>query len=240
MFVKYSPDVKYLAVRARLEDDKSLDDIRNLVKRPISQKSIDRWVSLYQSTRAVIRDPASYETVGCPYRLSREEADHFRELVDSDPSYFLDELRECFYRRSGEWPSLSTVQREVTVRLGLTLKTARRVHAKQCPTQRAEYTLRMSQYPSNYLAFTDESAVCDRGLHRKKARSPKGLRSTMRLPKIGGKRYSVLPVVTQDGVLTAVIKEGSIYRTDFKRFLKNQVVRIISSHSIDHSFTFLP
>ena len=98
------------------------------------------------------------------------------------------------------------------------------VYVNQDPIQRAAYTMRIAQYPSHYLLFGDESAICERSLQRKNARSPRGHRSTSRVQRIRGKRYSILPVVSQEGVLCSLVKEGCVRRKKFVRFLRTQVV----------------
>lgn len=224
VYVRYSADIKFLAVRLRKEG-KSVDEIQSHLKNNVSRRSIKRWVKLYDETRSVIRDPATYHTRGPPTLLTRAQAALFLEIIDLDPTLFLDELQEEIWRRTGEWPSLSTVQTEVVHRLGLTLKIGRRVHALKDPEAQAEFSLRIAAYPRRFLLFGDESAVTERALHRKKARSPRGLRSIIRLPKIQGKRYSVLPIVSENGVVTVLVKEGSVSRKEFTRFLRKSLVR---------------
>lgn len=152
---KYDPVLKVLAVRMMV-DGRSEDDIRNILHEPISDKSLARWMELYNDTHAVIRDPAEYARRGrsCSYGVGERE--FIEELVRSDPTLFLDEIRDQVYDESGVWLSLSAVQFELHHRLQMTLKKANVRHSKRSGYDRQVFLDQLSQFPAEYLVFTGE------------------------------------------------------------------------------------
>ncbi|KNF01905.1 hypothetical protein PSTG_04729 [Puccinia striiformis f. sp. tritici PST-78] len=62
-FRKYSPDLKWAAVRARL-DRKNLAKINLSLGATISRNSLSRWTGLYERTQAVVCNPNTYPTRG--------------------------------------------------------------------------------------------------------------------------------------------------------------------------------
>lgn len=74
----------------------------------------------------------------------------------------------------------------------------------------------------------DESAICERDLLRFYARSRKGSQAYRIVHNMRAKRYSLLPAIGVKGVLAVKVKEGSVKRLDFEKFLKYRLVRFWS------------
>lgn len=75
------------------------------------------------------------------------------------------------------------------------------------------------------LIFVDESAKDRRTSARKKGWSFLGERCISRRVFVRGQRYSILPVLTLDGLITWDVVEGSVTSKRFLDFIENEVVR---------------
>jgi hypothetical protein len=76
------------------------------------------------------------------------------------------------------------------------------------------------------LMFIDEMAKNDRTTGRPKGWSLRGRRCIQRRAFIHGKRYSILPVLTLDGIVAHNIVEGSVNTEHLIKFLKEHVVSV--------------
>ena len=79
-------------------------------------------------------------------------------------------------------------------------------------------------YTPNQLIFIDESAKDERSLSRLYGYSPRGIRACKKVVFIRGKRYTILPALTLNGIVGVEIFEGSCDRKRFVDFILNQVV----------------
>jgi hypothetical protein len=73
--------------------------------------------------------------------------------------------------------------------------------------------------------FTDESAKDGRTHIRQYGRAYRGTQCCQRTHFIRGVRYSILPVLTLDGIITYDIIQGSVSSERFVQFLRQYVVR---------------
>lgn len=76
----------------------------------------------------------------------------------------------------------------------------------------------------NMLMFVDEAAKDERTSVRRHGRSRKGVRCIARKCFVRGSRYSIVPVITLDGIIAYDIIEGPVDGARFVQFLKDHVV----------------
>ena len=74
------------------------------------------------------------------------------------------------------------------------------------------------------LMFTDESAKDERTSFRRYGWSLLGTQCVSRVVFVRGVRYSILPILTLDGLITWDIIEGPITAERFVRFIREMVV----------------
>jgi hypothetical protein len=79
-------------------------------------------------------------------------------------------------------------------------------------------------YSPNQLIFIDESAKDERSLSRLNGYSPRGIRACKKVVFIRGKRYTILPALTLDGLVGVDIFEGACDKKKFINFVLHQVV----------------
>lgn len=75
------------------------------------------------------------------------------------------------------------------------------------------------------LMFTDESAKDERTSARRTGWSAIGNRCVSRRVFVRGKRFSILPLLTLDGIITYDVIEGSVTADSFIKFIRDMVVR---------------
>jgi transposase len=128
------------------------------------------------------------------------------------------------------------VQRNVFVSLTTIMRTLRRLHFsnKRVSVQALERNdlqraIFMNQIGAAVpdpamLMFTDESAMNNRAHSRRYGWSLVGTRCVQRQAFVRGQRYSILPVLTLDGIIAFDLIEGSVTGERFVRFLREMVV----------------
>ena len=84
-----------------------------------------------------------------------------------------------------------------------------------------------TQYQREQLIFLDESAKDDRTISRGYGYSEINTRAIKRTVFIRGKRYTILPALSLDGIIAVEIIEGSCTKEKFKEFVISQVVLYI-------------
>lgn len=72
--------------------------------------------------------------------------------------------------------------------------------------------------------FLDESGVVDRSLLQTCQRSPRGKRSTRKVPKVQNRRLSILPAIGVTGLVALSVFDGSVNGKRFEGFLEHQLV----------------
>ena len=156
MYVKYSASFKYIVVQAALHG-KNLAEINVANGSKVSSDSLRRWCSLYETTRAVVTNPATYQTRGRPLALNNEERGFLLDMVTDHPTIYLEEIRESLMEQCNVHISLQTISNELHERLRMSQKTMRKVNSNQNPIQRAQYIIMMANYDPDCLVFTGES-----------------------------------------------------------------------------------
>ena len=79
------------------------------------------------------------------------------------------------------------------------------------------------------LMFTDESAKDERTSQRRRGWAPLGERCVVRQCFVRGKRWSIIPLLTLDGIITWKTVEGSVTAEKFMDFLREFVVSALLS-----------
>ncbi|POV98815.1 hypothetical protein PSHT_13859, partial [Puccinia striiformis] len=112
VYRKYEPSFKYAVVRAALEG-RSLDDINVMHGSSVSPDSLNRWSNLYEQTRSVVCDPATYFTKGRPLLLNDEERAFIVDLVTKKPTIYMSEIKDSLAANLNIHISLATIWNEL-------------------------------------------------------------------------------------------------------------------------------
>jgi hypothetical protein len=126
VFVKYSPDIKAVAVKLLIQG-KSPETINELLKTNISNKSLQQWKELWSRTNRAIHNASLYLPRGGPLAITVEEREFVLDLIDKDPTIYLNEIQKAILEASGDFFPLSTISDDIKNRLRLTRKVAQHV-----------------------------------------------------------------------------------------------------------------
>jgi len=183
----------------------------------ISERAIQRMLQTYRSLGDVARIPMAG---GRPRILNGIDLDYLESHIERRPDIYLHELRwELISNRRVE-VDISTISRSLR-RRGYTRKKLTRPAIERDEDDRLGFEYIVATYfEPEQLVFLDESA-CD----RRTARRPYGWavcgdRSRCRDFFVRGKRYSILPAMSLDGVVALGVQEGALTRADFTAFLE--------------------
>ncbi|KAJ7675267.1 hypothetical protein B0H17DRAFT_946088 [Mycena rosella] len=134
---------------------------------------------------------------GRPRTLAECDADYLVRLAKHKSTTFLDEYRDRLERYRFLPASLSTIHCTF-IRARMSLKQIQKMAAERTPLSRADYSRRISIYPTDYLICIDEVSKDDRTYNR-----------------IFGHA---------EGIIGARVVEGSLCRKTYVEFLRDSVV----------------
>lgn len=157
--------------------------------------------------------------------LSPANIEFLIDLLQSKPTIYLDEIQDELLRHQGCCISIPTLFRTLQ-RLNFSRKRVSAPALEQNETRRAIFMNRVAEIAPdpNMLMFGDEAARDIRTLFRKDGRSLKGSRCVQKKHFLRGTRYSIVPFITLDGIITYEIIEGPVSSERFTRFLREYVV----------------
>lgn len=174
-----------------------------------------------------------YEQVADPYSTPRRgrrilttaDEDYIRALIKTQPSIYLDEIQQESDSERGVFVSLATISRTLA-RMEISKKSLSRCAAERNEELRTLWELELAQLDDpDLFVFIDESAVDNKTVQRSQGWSPIGGRSVSRCTFLRGKRHSILPALSSDGIIALEIIEGSVNKERFLQFLRDRVVR---------------
>jgi transposase len=192
------------------------------VKKSMIYQTLD-----YHRNYGVTYNPTAFSTLpqGRPRILTTDDLSLIRSLLSQNPSIYLDELQDELLQRRGASISVPTL-----------LRSLRRLHfSRKSVSIRAleRNDLERSMYMNCFagvvldpamLMFVDEAARNKKTPSRKMGWSLRGRRCVQRRCFIRGQHFSILPVLTLDGIIAHDIIPGSVTSDLFVRFLREHVV----------------
>jgi len=171
-----------------------------------------------------------------PRCLTTTDLSFIHALLDQQHTVYLDEIQEQLLSRRGVKVSISTLMRTLH-RLHFTNKdiSGKALEHNEC--DRAIYMNRIAELVPNpdILMFGDEASKDERTSNRCRGWSQQGTQCVQRKCFMRGKRFSILPIITLDGIIAHDIIEGSVTTENFVNFLRELVV--LSQFDIPYVFT---
>ena len=169
-------------------------------------------------------DPSKKRT-GRPQILDDDDEHYLRSLLGSNPSIYLDEIKQKLEAVCGVSVSMATISRFLRSR-DFTWKTLTRPAMEANERVRTCYQVETSRFTDpDYFIFIDESHVDQKTARRSKGWSLIGVPPVERSTFLKGVRHSILPTLTTEGIVALEIFEGSVNKEKFMQFLRDHVVR---------------
>ena len=165
--------------------------------------------------------------------LDGNDLGFIQEFFSQHHTVYLDELQEALETRCQIHVSVSTLVRTLK-QLQYSSKQVSAHAAERNDLLRATFMNRIAlEVPDMDMdMFTDESAKDDRTDFRKKGWSWVGTRCIQKRRFVRERRYTILPILTLDGIIAYDITEGPVTGDRFVQFLREMVVSEFPCHII--------
>jgi transposase len=165
--------------------------------------------------------------------LSHEDLKLIVALLNRRHCIYLDELQTEIYNTRGIALSQTTLMHTLHL-LHYSHKSVSTHALERNNLMRSAFMNRIADEVPNpdMLIFIDEAACHRRASARTKGWSLVGSRCVQRRHFIRGQRFSILPILTLDGIITYDIIPGSVNSKCFVQFLRELVVRLFHIYSV--------
>ena len=153
-------------------------------------------------------------------KLISTDINFIKSLILEHPTIYLDEIQEQLLTWRGAQISISTLMHTLG-RLHLSNKDISSRALEQNIEQHAIFMNWMADLVENpnMLMFGDEAAMNERTSARRQGWSLRGTRCVQRKRFVCGQLYSILPILTLDGIITYDIIEGLVISDRFLQSL---------------------
>ena len=180
----------------------------------------------YAYMYGVSYNPHSHKT-GRKRVLSQGDLQFIVALLNRRHCLYLDKIQSQLFTEHGTSISITTLFGTLR-RLHYSHKGASARALERDDLLRSAFMNRIANEVTNpnMLMFIDEAARNKRTSARMKGWSSVGKRCVQRTCFGHGRRFSILPILTLDGIITYDIVPGSVTSQRFLRFLRELVVRI--------------
>lgn len=180
---------------------------------PRTQRRISKT---FADTGSVVKKPLQN---GRPRLLNCLDVNFLEACIEKNCDIALEELQGSLEGVCGVLADVTTISRSLR-RRGLVRKEVTRPAREQNEVARLIYQMKIgTTYRARQLVFVDESACDRRTARRKYGWARIGDRARRRDFFIRGKRYSMLPALSLDGIIALEIVEGSIDGDRFSHFI---------------------
>ncbi|KIJ52296.1 hypothetical protein M422DRAFT_89347, partial [Sphaerobolus stellatus SS14] len=188
------------------------------------KRTIERILSIHHHKGRVFNSPQKPR--GRPPALDTGDRLFLQGCLERANDVYLDELQEMLKQRCGKKVSVSTIWRAFS-QAGFTMKKITKVACEHCAQKQAEYVQCIgSNYLSEQLVFVDESSFNQRTTYRGYGWALTGQRAVRKAFFLQGKRYSVLPAISLDGIIFVKVVEGSFNTELFTDFIEGLLHRM--------------
>ena len=221
----YSLDLKERILRSYLQGEETMRTVAETFN--VSLGFVHHVVDLHRRYGQVT-DPYATPRRGRRILTAADE-DYIRTLTRARPSIYLDEIQQELEFACGVFVSIATISRALA-RMQISKKSLSRSAAERNEELRTLWELEVSRLNDpDLFVFIDESAVDNKTVQRSQGWSAIGGRSVSRSTFLRGKRHSILPALSSDGIIALEIIEGSVNKERFLQFLRDRVVRTSTS-----------
>jgi transposase len=217
-----SEDLKKRIVKWYLEDGLTYREIRDLGG--VSLGLISNTLRDYRDFDGQVKNSFRRIT-GRPSYLNEDDIAFIESTLQANPSIYLDELQKRLSDTRNLEVSIATLSRALAS-TQYSRKSLTKASAERDEELRSVWEIAMAEYTNpNVFVFLDESAVDNKTVQRTHGWSKVGQPCVRRMTFHRGKRYSILPALTINGIIGLDIFEGSVTKEKFLSFLRTHVVR---------------
>ncbi|KAG0139275.1 hypothetical protein CROQUDRAFT_700304, partial [Cronartium quercuum f. sp. fusiforme G11] len=137
---------------------------------------------------------------------------------------YLGKLQEKMFNLTGIWVTLSKITQILHQKLGLSLLVSQALDCRQCPVAQAAFVAAVHQIPADYLVFIDESGVKNMDVWQTRGWEKRGSAGACDLRNQENDHWTILPAVSEGGMIAAITEKGPVECVHVEVFLKRQLV----------------
>lgn len=192
----------------------------------IKKTLIYNTLKYYRLYRVCYNPLANKALAHRPRTLSSDDTTFIYALLSAYPTLYLDEVQERLLDQRNVLVSIPTLSRTLR-NMKIVNKRVSAPAAERDEAHRALYMMKIGDligHDPEMLIFTDESAKDERTSQRRNRWSLQGRRCVLRQFFVRGRRYSILPILSLDGIIAYDIIEGAVTAHRFIQFLRDMVV----------------
>lgn len=157
--------------------------------------------------------------VGRPRRITPSMLEDLCEHLMEKPTLYQDEMALFLWDEFGKDVTIQSISRALAS-VGWSKKAARQIAKEWNENLRDFYLHNLSAFRSYHLVFVDESGCDKRAGFQRTGWSPLGVTPVQISKFHRNKRYQILPVYAQDGIVLRRVIQGSTDGDVFKDFIK--------------------
>ncbi|GBE86874.1 hypothetical protein SCP_1001160 [Sparassis crispa] len=182
----------------------------------VNLRTVQRILQLAHRSGSVVRTPLRS---GRPRILNGLDAAYLESCIERTPDLYFEELQVELYSARGILASCMTIARTLRHR-GFTQKNISVPALERNEDHRDAYLINIGEhYRADQLVFVDKSACNRFTTRRTMAWARIGHRARRHDRFVRGKRYSVLPALSLDGVLHLDVQDHTYKAEEFNSFI---------------------
>ena len=217
----YSTDLRWRAVWLYTIHGCTVSEVSRQLS--LSKRSVYRYIRSFEQRGDV--KPSNYHH-GPSKLLGALEQVVLLRIILSNPGIYLSEIQAKLFSKFGLHISESTICRSLKY-MDCTRQVMRRVPLQRSDSKRAKFMAEVSAYDPAMLIWIDETGCDRRNTLRKHAYSVRGLTPQDHRLFVRGVRYSVIPVMSSDGIHDISICEGSVNGERFEKFVRSCLLPVL-------------
>jgi hypothetical protein len=181
-----------------------------------------------QNILATYRDygqPINPFTCPCSRKhiLERDDINYLDGILVAEPALYLDEIQDKLHEMRDVKVLLATLSQTLAC-LAVTHKHIAKEASEHNDLVCATWQAVMGQYEPRQIVCIDEAGVDDHTNICRSGWAPLGQACVQWTSFLRGQKYSILPALSLDGILTLDIFKGSVNQECFIEFLQNNLV----------------
>ena len=193
----------------------------------ISKRSVHRYCGQFMATGTL--QPRHHRSGPCP-KLSEQDQLILIDLVLTRPGIYLYELQRELVASTGTFADCSTICRFFK-KIGVTRQKFRHIALQRSEENRGKFLAEMSMYEPSMFLWVDETGCDKRKLQRTMGYGIRGIPPRDHTFKLCGKRYSVIAVMSVNGVEDIYIHEGNVNGEVFVDFVRKCLLPILMPYN---------
>ena len=221
MPVPFSTNFRWRIIWLSVVNHWNPNDIAQLLQ--VSERTVRRHVKMFEDTGDI--QPKSYQR-GRRKLLGDNEQLVLLRLILQYPGISLHEMQAELLSMLGVTLSCATICRSLK-HMGCTRQVLQHVALQRSDELRARFMAHVSLYDPSMLLWIDESGCDRRNSIRKHAYSIRGKTPTDHRLLARGTRYSVIPIMSLQGIHDVCLFEGSVNGDKFEDFVRSSLLPIL-------------